>query len=647
MAKTLIRAAIAAALLSGGLIILMVGGFLTPQSEAPSAASGSPSAEKPSEALPDAQTAPGRTADGTSGRAAPQRGRPQAGARASAVASTRPKDGPATDDGGKRPIPPGDSDLVIETVRPSGDAFEDVVVTLRHAFGESQKVTDEEGQALFARIAPGSYQLHLAAPGGAELVSPRPLSVPADEERWVTIRVDDTDDFSLSISGRIFNSGGAVVPGVEVQARRFLFQLDDSVVVPKDESRQRAVSDAEGAYRIERLAEGEYEVKTVPTVLYAPASTIVRAGIESADLRLSGTAAIRLVGGVYTPDGHALAGVMVRAIGQSSPATRSAEDGSYEVDLALDRPERVYSVMFSMPGYRNFRLNITGAEAFAAEGRMEADVELEPIGETAPVGGSLTASDHGEEIPGETVYLHSPSLNARYIAVSGDDGRFFFADVQVADDYRLWIHPRGYFTDHQQFPVKVPEKGLELEIQLDSLDVGRLYGQMVDAEGRPLPEFTLWVRSTRAVGSWVEVTSDEKGRFALEESPAGDLLFDTRSPPRLRAQGVKLAANGEKEVLLTIDWGEHEVAGVVTDKRGEPLPGARVEMHWSQTEKSVVNNSERRTVTDENGRFRFIQLGSGRHQLRAFLPGYEGQQAAHDVGKDPPEVTVQLRPAKS
>lgn len=544
----------------------------------------------------------------------------------------------------ERQIPRGNCDLVVEAVDVAGEPFGDVVVTLNSVLGRSRKATDDQGEAHFSRIIPGFYQLHVLAPEGAELVSARPIVLAAGEERWVTIRVDDVGDFKLSISGRILNGVGVPVAGITVEASRHLFDVADDQIVPRDQSGQRTTSDEEGLYKIENLVEGEYLVRTLPTERYASSRIIVRSGVESADLMLSGSQTLQVHGKVGTAGGHPLQGVLVTPLGQQSPPVRSGKEGDYSIQLALSRPDRVYTLRFGLENYRNFRLNISGEEAFSATGELEVDVELEPIGETAPVEGVLIATDNGDGIAGETVYLHSPSINARYIAVSGEDGRFFFPDVQVTEDYRLWIYPRGFFTDHTRYPVKVPRSGLELRIELDPLEVGRLSGRMVDGEGNPLPGFTIWLRSTRSRRTWVEVTGDEKGRFLLEDAPAGKLLFDTRSPPYIRAQGAELAADGEEEVQLVIDWGHLEIVGTVTDDRGQPLAGVRVDCGWTKSDRGILNSSRRQLVTDELGRFRITQLGAGRHQLRATLPGFKSHVSTHDVGRDKPELTIELKP---
>jgi hypothetical protein len=130
----------------------------------------------------------------------------------------------------------------------------------------------------------------------------------------------------------------------------------------------------------------------------------------------------------------------------------------------------------------------------------------------------------------------------------------------------------------------------------------------------------------------------------VENAPEGQLLFITRSDPRLEVQGIELGAGEDKEVDLVLDRGDHEIRGSVLDDRGEPIAGAKLTLQWSFHGGGTRSASMRRVVTDESGSFLFTQLGPGRHDLSVGAAGYEYVQEAIEVGPYAPETEIRLDP---
>jgi hypothetical protein len=227
--------------------------------------------------------------------------------------------------------------------------------------------------------------------------------------------------------------------------------------------------------------------------------------------------------------------------------------------------------------------------------------------------------------------------------MSGADGSFSFADVEIGANYQLSVIAPVPFRDYSERGIRVTEDGLSLEIVLESLDTGRLTGRMVDVEGNPLPGFRLWLVGASA-RSGLPVSADERGYFELEEAPAGSLRFDTRVSPRLLVSGLTLRAGGEADVLLVLDSGEQELAGKVLDDRGDPVAGAQVSLSWSHASGGLQSTSQRATGTDPSGVFRFSQLGPGEHLLEVRAAGYRTVQEYRDADRYAAEVELRLEP---
>jgi hypothetical protein len=254
----------------------------------------------------------------------------------------------------------------------------------------------------------------------------------------------------------------------------------------------------------------------------------------------------------------------------------------------------------------------------------------------------IVESERGQPIAGATITLRSQALGTQYQAVTDRDGAFSFSDAKPGQGYSLRVFPKGLYLDYTRNRINIREDGLSLEIRLKLLKTGRLVGRMVDEQGSPVVGFRLWVAASGATQGAFPISSDEQGYFELAEAPAGSLSFDTRSSPRLAIRGVTLQADGERDVVLVLDWGEEELTGEVRGERGVPIAGAELSLSWSHASGKVRSSSRRTTRTNPDGLFRFQQLGPGQHHLTVRAPGYRSTEERYDVGGYAAEVEIRL-----
>ena len=163
---------------------------------------------------------------------------------------------------------------------------------------------------------------------------------------------------------------------------------------------------------------------------------------------------------------------------------------------------------------------------------------------------------------------------------------------------------------------------------------------MVDAQGYPVPYFSLWLRNEQARGKSLQVTGNADGYFEVEKFPAGSLTLQTRSSPQLRISGIRLDANSEKYVELILDWGEATLEGRISDVNGNPLASAQVNLDWRDSENAVHSRSTRKTATDNMGLFQFTRLGPGTRQLSVSADGFRNTKRV--LGSGVNWVAVQL-----
>jgi hypothetical protein len=272
---------------------------------------------------------------------------------------------------------------------------------------------------------------------------------------------------------------------------------------------------------------------------------------------------------------------------------------------------------------------------------VEVNVVLREFAADAGVSGTVTGADRAP-VSGETVQLHSPSRNRRYFAITDRRGFFALRNVDVADDYQLWIRPKKLYRDHGESRLRVTAAGLALDIVLEPLSLGQLSGRMINMDGDPVPRFTLWLRGTMAAGQAVQVTSDAHGYYAVRDVPLGGLVFETRSFPIFRVTGVHLSSDGGQTVDIVLDRGDYAIHGRVVNRYGDPVPGAEIFSYWNQNDQGMGSRSTRRTVAGADGAFAFTRLGAGPHTLDIRAPGFRSARVDHQVAAAEREIEVLL-----
>lgn len=451
-----------------------------------------------------------------------------------------------------------------------------------------------------------------------------------------------------SISGVVMDESGRGVFGVPVTATAKTLFVDERAGAPDRDPPSTALTDVDGFYAIEGVADGEYRLRAEPDDRYEAAEAVVRAGAEGADLILRERRPGLIVAGTVRSDGEPLEGVevVVVAAGQPSEAVLTDDDGFYETMLRIAAGKPSYTVSFTRDGYREQR-SVLMADDLAGPGPIRVDADLEPAQAIVEVTGSVRDRE-GQPVAGEMVQLYSEAARQRYTAVSGRRGEIRFPEVETSDDYMVSVRPADAYRDFLASDVQVGAAGANLDIVLEPRSYGRLVGQMVNPDGLPVPSFSLWLRNPEAVNQPPRlVTGDQQGFFDIDRVEAGSLVFETRGSPLVSISGIELAAGETRDVLLVLDWGTHQVAGLVMDDMGRPVSASELYVTSVRDDRGLRAHVVRRAVTDETGFFVVGQVGSGYHTIRVDSPGFRSAVIDHEVGRDGPEVIIRLERARS
>lgn len=451
-------------------------------------------------------------------------------------------------------------------------------------------------------------------------------------------------DGDLAISGRVLDRAGAPVPGIALAARAsYLFDRDKGKMTPVYRYQRGATSGYDGAYAFERLADGEYHISTKATDQYPQARISVRAGVDFADLVLTGQQDLRVFGMVTTSLGEPLAGVAVTPVIRDSPTASSNKEGRYSFEVKLLDNAQSLAVRASKKDYEDQEVRLDTSKPEAGKD-LELNIVMEPDADNAlaEVSGRVTGPGN-EPVAGQRIGLSSAKVRQNYRPTTDAEGRFVIQRVEPGDDYMLSINAVAAYKDYFQRDIKVTKNGLTLNVELETLDTGTLSGQMLNVFGSPIPNFTLVLQTKETSYYSQRVLGDSGGNFTVEKAPAGELSMKTKSNPYYTIEGIQLNAGAEQEVPVILDWGYDAIQGQVANEQGYPVAVTNISLTWSYQQGGIRSKSRRTTSADEQGNFRFTQLGPGRHRLTVNATGYKPAYVDHDVALQGSAIEVKLQ----
>ncbi|MEJ2321570.1 MAG: carboxypeptidase regulatory-like domain-containing protein [Gammaproteobacteria bacterium] len=159
-------------------------------------------------------------------------------------------------------------------------------------------------------------------------------------------------DGDLAISGRVLDRSGAPIAGITVVARAYnLFDRDSRRLIPVKGYQRETTSGYDGKYAFEQLADGEYRLNTVATKTYPKTQISVRAGVDFADIILTGQLELRVHGVITRVDGDPLESVRVSPVVLEAPAVFSNKAGRYAFKVKVRDTFSSLTVRASKSGY--------------------------------------------------------------------------------------------------------------------------------------------------------------------------------------------------------------------------------------------------------------------------------------------------------
>jgi len=324
--------------------------------------------------------------------------------------------------------------------------------------------------------------------------------------------------------------------------------------------------------------------------------------------------------------------------------TRSDAEGNYRISMNLP-PHRYPLLNFLRHGFNGKRVKLT-KEILQQKRSYELDVTLENNPDTVKLSGWV-GNELGVALEGARVELNAQETfdgENFYLTVFSDPGGNFQLDaVQVGEKYRLSVNLAPEYPVFLDPDFSVSLNPQPLNIELKSLKFIDIDGMMMNRQAAPVSDFEIYVSNVTTGVHSSKIVSDSSGFFSLKHFPVGEISLATRGSDIYEITGLVLTDNEYQNLQLTIDRGNHNLAGWIRGKNGIVPQRAMVTLDQTFHEGPVRYHQYRSQATDIDGKFTFSNLGSGEYRITTYAPGYQKQELMHFLRNQSDEVQVTLQ----
>ncbi len=413
-------------------------------------------------------------------------------------------------------------------------------------------------------------------------------------------------------------------------------------------------TDPAGAFRLENLAPGGYEIKVTPNPLPGEAreSAIARRLRASARVEEGKTTKVefaapppgcRVSGRVSCAGkGAGNVGIAIRPRSGDRLFALSREDGFYEVHRVPPGSARLEAA-WEAPGTKT---SLHGSIEVPDAAQLVHDIAL-PSG---AIEGRVTRASDGKSIVGARVWATAMEADPK----ERFSGPSLFAETDPQGAFSISYVPPGTYSITVQ-PAKRGDGPPEAHAKREKVRVAEgartsadfalaegatLAVAVVDPSGAPVPG-----AGVRFAGEfWIQETTDEGGLARLEGIPPGPAAVLVSHPEfawglgeaRIEGEG------GTVEVRVSLEQGT-EVRVRVLDERGEPFERPAASFSWpGPPGRYAVASVPPGNRSAENRGIARIRLPAGPYVVRAWRSGYREKVLPVEVGEHSPQ-TIELR----
>jgi len=425
------------------------------------------------------------------------------------------------------------------------------------------------------------------------------------------------------LRGFVQLKNGDRVSGAKVTLTRFSPTLFIVTATEEERATDRAVTtDDNGKFAFDSVDPHEQFALIVAHAKYGRKEVSYVKATESGangGITITLGGGMRLFGSVTDERGLAVTDASV-ILGQAAlgtlddgaPGTTSliSVGGAYEF---MNVPDGNYSLSVEAEGFARVTIQQLNV---AAPDPLEVNVVLQ----VAHMIGGLVVSNVGEPIEGATVRAFSNTKSKEKTitsTVSDENGAFLFDDVR-SGEYALYFSADGFRNDHNR-RVQTGEMSLRQEL----VPLPKIRGQVLDASGAPLRNFSVQLRTAPSAssitmsvqGTGVVVRNSKDGSFEIPASGStGEFVVEAKNnryAPSF-SDRISVGADGDVDGVIVRMTVGATVIGRVIDADGRPVAGARVKTHDSEyTDDPFIRSlgeypsraTEREVLTSREGEF--------------------------------------------
>lgn len=565
--------------------------------------------------------------------------------------------GRVIDDATGAPVPKVAVSLVFEYSRRPGK--------------EPSTTTGDDGEFRIAGVKYDIFNvLLLAADGYAECeVDPPWRDQTAKLEKY------DAGDVRIHrgkrVAGRVLAADGRTpVAGAQV---RFTASGGSSSMMWINDSLERATSDADGAFAVERVAPSHtyfpYTVFAVApagvgwTKLPGDAGRSDAAGIDVV-LRPNGAATVT----VRDENGAPKVGAQIVASPRFEPlGPRPEWDVAHDANVGANEPiASIFTAKADAHGVARFAalptIDVRPLYDFIVHESAKAwksvavpaggDVSVEivvPVARKRSIAGIVRGID-GTPVLGARIDSASMPVGV----VTDADGRFRF-DVANASSEQDWIvaTAQGFARVERSIKLNPVKDVVEVEIVLKR--PAPIEGRVVDQDGKPVQGAGLSTPRSDSSINGTSVFTQADGRFAFPDATAGALSLNVYPPPPVDEWAEPAIAvpvhGGDRDIVVVmhrVPPGKAQITAAVVDEAGAPLAPDEVMLLPADSGTSAAPMAHGKKELG-NGRVVIERVKRGRWQLWLRVPNRIGAVVPVDVAEGQTEVALRIvvgRPGK-
>jgi hypothetical protein len=355
-----------------------------------------------------------------------------------------------------------------------------------------------------------------------------------------------------------------------------------------------------------------------------------------------GSRFFEIFGQVLDSDGEPIEDVFITEEGYFD-STRSDAQGNYR--LLLELPVHRYPTLnFLRHGFNGKRVKPGRAE-LQHDLPYRLDVALDDNVNSVRLPGWV-GNDIGGALEGARVELtgQSPGNGDNYyLTVFTDEkGNFTLEGARIGDHYQLSVNLAPEYPLYEDDDLVVQANPQLLEIVLKSLRFVDIDGMILTRDSTPVPDFEIYISNVTTGVHSRKIVSDSSGYFSLEGFPLGEVSFTTRGANFYTISGLVLTDTEYRNLVLTIDRGNHFLSGWTLDASGMVPGKALVTLDKTYREGPIEYHQYLSQATDGEGKFFFENLGDGEYRVTVYAQGYHKRELLHRLQNQSDEIQIVL-----